>query len=166
MKKFLFIALATFCCSNLHAGMIMDFYAGGSLGLGRENVFVDDQTVSASVWSLGAMAGIDIPLVRAEVEYNYLTTNNNSDFHAVMLNGYFKIPSVLVKPYIGAGIGSIVGGDAEKVPAYQGMLGASLDIPVLPFLVDVEGRVMYANNFNHSADLLHYEGRVKLRYIF
>ena len=50
------------------------------------------------------------------------------------------------------------------------MLGVTLDIPVVPFNIDIEGRVLYASDlFEYTTekyDLLQYEGRVKLRYVF
>jgi hypothetical protein len=50
------------------------------------------------------------------------------------------------------------------------MLGVTLDIPVVPFNIDLEGRVIYASDLfeymNDSYDALQYEGRVKLRYVF
>jgi histidinol-phosphate aminotransferase len=60
--------------------------------------------------------------------------------------------------------------DIDDAVAYQGMLGITFDIPVIPFNVDVEGRVLYASDLFEYAtekhDLLQYEGRVKLRYVF
>jgi hypothetical protein len=50
------------------------------------------------------------------------------------------------------------------------MLGLTVDLPVLPFIFDIEGRIVYANDVfefgNDNADLLHYEGRLKVRYEF
>ena len=97
-----------------------------------------------------------------------------------MANAYFKLPTPVVKPYIGAGIGTTFAStyepttdisiDIDDTIAYQGMLGITLDIPVIPFNVDVEGRVLYASDlFEYTTekyDLLQYEGRVKLRYVF
>ena len=50
------------------------------------------------------------------------------------------------------------------------MLGVTFDIPVLPLKIDAEGRALYAHNLysieNENPDLLQYELRLKLRYIF
>ena len=86
----------------------------------------------------------------------------------------------MVKPYIGAGIGTTFSSeftpvahttiDIDDTIVYQGMLGVTLDIPVVPFNIDVEGRVIYASDLiecmNDTADVLQYEGRVQLRYVF
>ena len=96
------------------------------------------------------------------------------------VNGYFKLPTPVVKPYIGAGIGTTFSSeftpvahttiDIDDTIVYQGMLGVTLDIPVVPFNIDLEGRVIYASDLfeymNDSYDALQYEGRVKLRYVF
>ena len=82
----------------------------------------------------------------------------------------------MVKPYLGVGVGNVFSGkdndfvDIDSVIAYQGMLGVTFDIPVLPIDVDVEGRVLYAADIYDIAgikpDFLQYEGRLKLRYVF
>lgn len=166
-------------CGAANANLLFDVYAGGTYGVGGYTLFMDGEHESASAMSYGAVVGMDIPLFRFELEYNYMDADEfrmNSGF----INAYFKVPTPVVKPYIGAGIGSTF--DSEYKPAamtpitiedtmaYQGMLGLTLDIPVLPVDIDVEGRVLYAPDIFKTAgiepDLLQYEGRVKLRYIF
>jgi histidinol-phosphate aminotransferase len=60
--------------------------------------------------------------------------------------------------------------DIDDAVAYQGMLGLTFDMPVMPFNIDLEGRVLYAPDMFEIAELkpdfLQYEGRVKLRYVF
>ncbi len=168
------IALST----SANAGAIADFYAGAMLGAGGNTIFADHNNKSDSSMLAGAMIGVDIPLFRIEGEYNYLTS---ADIHAntAMLNAYFKMPSTLIMPYIGAGFGVLFGGeheidnhtiDMDSVAAYQGMAGVTLDIPLLPVKFDVEGRVLYAPNvyeeLNEKPDLMEYNLRLKARYIF
>ena len=86
------------------------------------------------------------------------------------------MPSTVIKPYLGIGLGTVFNGDVDDTfnirneAAYQGRLGLTFDIPVIPFNVDVEGRVLYAPDVFKTADakpdLLHYDLRLKLRYVF
>ena len=50
------------------------------------------------------------------------------------------------------------------------MAGITLDLPVAPIKFDIEGRILYANNLYEIADklvdIMHYDARLKLRYIF
>lgn len=158
-----------------NANMLFDIYAGGTYGFGGYTMYTNDHDISKSTQSYGAVLGMDIPLFRVELEYNYLDAdalNINTGF----VNAYFKIPTPIVKPYIGVGIGSTFDSkyepthgtktDIDDVMAYQGMLGITLNLPVIPFNIDVEGRVMYAPDIMTDIDLLQYEGRAKLRYVF
>lgn len=158
-----------------NANMLFDIYAGGTYGLGGYTMYTGDHDISKSAQSYGAILGMDIPMFRIELEYNYMDTdalNINTGF----VNAYFKIPTPIVKPYIGAGIGSTfdskyeptkgIKTDIDDVMAYQGMLGITLDLPAIPFNIDVEGRVMYVPDIMTDVDLLQYEGRAKLRYVF
>ena len=94
-----------------------------------------------------------------------------------MFNAYFKIPLVIVKPYIGAGFGMMFEGRDTKRDikfdtslAYQAMLGLTLDVPKLPFKFDIEGRTLYVPDIytlnGSTPDALRYEARVKIRYLF
>jgi hypothetical protein len=164
--------------TSANAGAIADFYVGGMLGAGGHTLFADHNNKSDSSLVLGAIAGVDIPLFRIEGEYNYLTS---SDIHAntAMVNAYFKMPSTLIMPYIGAGFGVLFSGeheidnktiDMDTVAAYQGMMGVTVDVPLLPVKFDVEGRVLYAANVYEvesvKPDLLEYNVRLKARFIF
>lgn len=167
------------CTGAANANLLFDIYAGATYGIGGNTLFIDDEHISKSSQSYGAVFGMDIPLFRIELEYNYL----DSDYMSInlgMVNGYFKIPTPVVKPYIGAGIGTtfdskyeprnLASVDIKDTLAYQGMLGITLNLPVIPFNIDVEGRVLYAPDMfemvDAEPDLLQYEGRVKLRYVF
>ena len=105
--------------------------------------------------------------------------------NAAMLNLYAKMPSTVILPYIGAGIGMTFGGKQEftengvkteynldSTAAYQAMLGATIDILKLPLKFDIEGRVLYAPDIykieatNTKPDMLQYGVRAKVRYIF
>ena len=161
-----------------NANLLFDIYAGGTYGIGGYTLLADKNT-SHSAQSYGAILGIDIPMFRIELEYDYVNTDDIK-LNLGMVNAYFKLPTPVVKPYIGAGIGTTFASTYEPITdisididdtiAYQGMLGITLDIPVIPFNIDVEGRVLYASDLFEYAtekhDLLQYEGRVKLRYVF
>ena len=165
--------------ATANANLLFDIYAGGTYGTGGYTLFADDDHISKSSQSYGAVLGIDIPLFRLEAEYNHI----NADYMALnigMVNGYFKLPTPVVKPYIGVGVGTTFESKYEpndtssisidNTTAYQGMLGITLNIPVIPFNIDVEGRTLYIPNAMELAtiktDVLQYEARVKLRYVF
>lgn len=160
--------------ANANAGVVMDMYAGATVGAGGLTVMTDGSDTSDSVNSYGAMFGIDIPVLRAEVEYNHLS-NSDLKMDLAMVNGYLKMPSTVIKPYIGVGIGSAFNGkisglDISSNPAYQGMVGVTFDIPAMPIKIDAEGRVLYVPDFvefySIKSDLLNYDFRIKLRYVF
>ena len=158
-----------------NAGALFDVYAGAMVGVGGATVFANDTDVSKSAQSYGAVLGIDIPVFRFELEYDYLTADS-INMHIGMINEYEKMPFPVAKPYIGVGIGNIFSGtdddfiDIDSVAAYQAMLGVTFDIPVLPIDVDIEGRALYAADIYEYAglkpDFLQYEARLKLRYVF
>jgi hypothetical protein len=172
------------CATVANAGVVADFYVGGMVGAGGQTLFTKDEHTSSASKLLGAIAGVDIPVFRIEAEYNYIDSsdlNTNSG----MLNAYFKVPSTLIQPYIGGGIGMVFSGDQtvstdglktkfdiDSTAAYQAMLGATIDILAVPLKFDVEGRVLYAPDIykieetNITPDLMEYNVRVKMRYIF
>ena len=161
--------------ANANAGVVMDMYAGATIGAGGLTVMSDGSNFSDSASSFGAMFGIDIPVLRAEVEYNHLS-NSDLKMDLAMVNGYLKMPSTVIKPYIGVGVGSVFNGkientvDISSAPAYQGMVGVTFDIPAAPIKIDAEGRVLYVPDFiefySIESDLLNYDFRIKLRYVF
>lgn len=169
--------LATMGAAN--ANLLFDIYGGATYGIGGYTVFADDDHISHSSQSYGAVLGIDIPMFRLEAEYNALDTDD-ATMNLGFVNGYFKIPTPVVKPYIGAGIGYTFSSkyepahaphyDIDDTIAYQGMLGLTFKIPVLPFDIDAEGRVLYVPDMfsigDITPDLLQYDARIKLRYIF
>ena len=175
---FLTTAAIMLTAGAANANLLFDVYAGGTFGIGGYTLFAD-KNESFSSTTYGAVLGMDIPMFRIELEYNYLDTDAiklNTGF----VNGYFKLPTPVVKPYIGAGLGMNFSSKYESVNSgkidikddlvYQGMLGITFDLPVIPFNIDIEGRVLYADSiFEYNTkdiDLLQYEGRVKLRYVF
>ena len=177
-------ATLMFGAANANAGIAFDLYAGATAGFGGHKFTVDDYSKRESAKSYGMVAGIDIPFVRLEGEYNYMT-GEKVDVQILALNAYVKMPGlIIVTPYVGGGIGGVLKVDTVKslIPAdyelsgkaiYQGMLGATFDIPTLPIKVDVEGRLVYAPKLidiaapvNETAKTIHYDARVKLRYIF
>ena len=172
IKSFGILTAATIMLSAgaANANILFDIYAGATYGIGGYTLFADDNDISKSSQSYGAVLGMDIPMFRVELEYNYLDSDALTASLG-LVNAYFKLPLPVIKPYIGAGIGytfdtkysSI---ETEDTMAYQGMLGATLNLPVLPFNVDVEGRVLYAPDIMPDIDLLQYEGRIKARYVF
>jgi len=174
------------CASVANATTLTDFYIGGMVGVGGQTVFNDKEHISSTSTILGAIAGMDIPVFRIEGEYNYINAQD-FDTNSVMVNAYLKVPSTVILPYIGVGIGTVFGGknivtdsstllqtryDIKSTAAYQGMIGATVDVFAIPFKIDVEGRVLYAPDIyketatNIMPDLLEYNARVKLRYIF
>lgn len=162
-----------------NAGLLVDFYAGGTYGVGGQTLFMEDDHESMSAQSYGAFFGMDLPLVRIEGEYNY-TNSDDMHLNLALVNAYLKLPTPVITPYIGAGVGTTFYSqyhltnhtniDIEDAIAYQGMLGVTFDLPLMPITIDVEGRVLYANDiFEYNVkdnDLLHYEGRLKIRYEF
>lgn len=166
---------------NANANALFDIYAGGTYGYGGYSLFMDDDEKSnSSLQSYGAVLGMDIPFVRLELEYNYVDADEMT-LNLGLVNAYFKLPVPVVKPYIGAGIGMTF--DSRYKPenmaridieddtiAYQGMLGVTLDLPVVPFNIDIEGRVLVVPELykigNENIDLFQYEGRAKLRFVF
>jgi opacity protein-like surface antigen len=175
---FLTTAAIMLTAGAANANLLFDVYAGGTFGIGGYTLFAD-KNESFSSTTYGAVLGMDIPMFRIELEYNYLDSDD-ATLNMGFVNGYFKLPTPVVKPYIGAGIGTTFSSeftpvahttiDIDDTMVYQGMLGVTLEIPVVPFNIDVEGRVIYASDLieymNDTADVLQYEGRVKLRYVF
>ena len=157
-----------------NAGTITDFYAGATMGAGAATVFAGGNNSTDTAMSYGVMAGLDIPLIRVEAEYNYLH-DADANMNIGMVNAYFKMPSTVIMPYLGIGLGSMFSGSSGDVnldatAAYQGMLGLTFDLPALPIKIDVEGRALYIPNVfaagNVRPDILHYDARIKLRYVF
>jgi opacity protein-like surface antigen len=130
--------------------------------------------------SFGGMIGIDIPVFRFEAEYNYMIGKNMS-LSVGMVNGYIKwLPTPIVKPYVGFGIGKVLGGkirgDIDRAPdasiPFQGMIGLQIEIPATSLSVDVEGRAMYIESVynmpivGRDIGALQADLRVKIRYVF
>lgn len=160
---------------NANANLLFDIYAGATAGAGAATLFADHHDTTDNAQAYGAVLGIDIPLFRFEAEYNYLN-EKDLNLHAGMINAYVKMPMLVVNPYLGLGAGMIFGGNAahgidiETTAAYQGMLGLTFNVPVLPIKVDAEARALYAADVfktpDVKPDVLHYDMRLKLRYIF
>lgn len=172
LLSFLLASFAT----NVNAGMLTDIYAGAFLGSGARSVFKNmDITTDPSI-VYGAVFGLDVPILRVELEYNRMHSDNLK-FDLGMINGYAKMPSTLVKPYFGIGLGATIDGKFESIdkslsgkPAYQAMFGATFDFPVLPVKFDIELHGLYIPKFNDflgvKYDSLSYDIRLKARYIF
>ena len=163
--------------ANANAGMLFDIYAGGTAGFGGMAMYQEDHNRDWSSQSYGVIAGVDLPVVRFEAEYDYLKSDR-IDMQTIMGNAYVKLPGIaVVNPYIGVGVGAMIDAKVSHYPvdfdttiAYQGMLGATLNIPAVPFKVDVEGRVLYMpevyDKHDIEIDAMQYDARVKLRYVF
>jgi len=158
------------------ANPVWDLYAGALIGVGAQTVFNDGHDKTETAQSFGGVFGIDLPAFRIEAEYDYIK-QSNSHANIAMANAYFKMPSTVVKPYLGLGAGVMFNGsdddhdvDLDTSAAYQGMLGVTLDVPALPFKFDIEGRALYIPDIakvdDNKPDLLHYDARIKIRYIF
>jgi len=182
MKKVLYLsAVAMLAMSAANAGLV-DIYVGAT-GSAGESLTIMPEGFGASKMqsdanSFGAVIGADIPLVRVEAEYNYMTAKDIS-LSALMINGYLKAPFPLVKPYVGLGAGSTLGGkvrddDAKTSSAFQGMAGVQVEIPATSIFLDIEGRVFYATKISELSlvvedkdiGFLQYDVRMKLRYAF
>ncbi|MCL2758567.1 MAG: hypothetical protein FWE64_04630 [Alphaproteobacteria bacterium] len=171
MRKFLCLvpcALCLYVFAPAHAGISIDFYGGAMMGAGPMWVVGD----ANGGQSFGAVIGADMPIVRGEIEYNFIR-KSDTNAHIGMLNGYIKAPIPVVKPYIGVGIGQVFGGDSDIVnvrsaPAYQGMVGMQIDVPGAPLFLDLETRLLSAPRFAHGGhNLAHWDIlRLKLRYQF
>jgi len=159
------------------ANSVWDLYAGATIGAGAETIFADDEKETNAAQSFGAMFGIDLPAFRFEAEYNYLGEKRDLHAHLALVNAYFKMPSTVIKPYLGLGAGVMFAGENENLDinfdttaAYQGMLGVTFDPAALPFKFDIEARAIYMPDIYQvddiEPDILHYEARIKIRYIF
>lgn len=176
------VASVLSCIANANAGVMADFYVGGMVGVGGQALFTGNKNETSVSQMFGGVAGMDLPIFRVEGEYNYLTSSDIKT-NAAMVNLYAKMPSTVILPYFGAGIGAVFGGNhtvnadntetkhnINSTAAYQAMLGATVDVLKLPLKFDIEGRVLYAPDIykfeNTAPDLLEYGVRVKMRYIF
>ena len=161
-----------------HANLLFDTYAGATYGIGGHTIFTDNTHISASSNTYGAVFGIDIPLFRLEMEYNRLDTDTLKS-NLAMANGYFKFPTPIAKPYLGVGFGIAFNNKYDTTQphiktkdklAYQAMIGITLNMPVIPFNIDIEGRILYSPDMltisDTDSNLLQYDGRIRLRYTF
>ena len=159
------------------ADSIWDLYVGATIGAGAETIFADNHEETNAAQSFGAMFGVDLPAFRIEAEYNYLSEKRDLHAHVGLLNAYFKMPSTVIKPYLGLGVGLMFAGENENIhvdfdttAAYQGMLGVTFDPAALPFKFDIEARTIYMPDIykveDIEPDVMHYEARIKIRYIF
>ena len=163
------------------AGVMADLYVGGMVGAGGQTLFTRDDNKTDSAMLFGANIGIDIPLFRLEAEYNRLHSAD-LDTNTGMVNAMFKVPSTIIQPYFGVGAGLVFDGkhkpadnveyNIDSTAAYQAMLGATIDVLALPIKFDIEGHALYAPNIykiegaNVTPDMLQYNVRLKMRYIF
>lgn len=165
MKLKYTVLFAILFATNANANILADLYLGGTIGVARQNIFIDGHTVSGNAQSYGAVLGLDIPLFRFEAEYNYINADEN--LNVGMLNAYVKLPGASLVPYFGGGVGTVFSGTYnESNIAYSGMIGITIDTEIMPFKFDIEGRALYSNDLFDNADLLHYEIRAKARYVF
>ncbi len=167
--------------SATNAGVMADLYVGGMVGAGGQTLFTSHDNTTDSAMLFGANLGIDIPLFRLEAEYNRLHSADLKT-NTGMINAMFKVPSTVIQPYFGVGAGLVFDGkhkiadnieyDIKSTAAYQAMLGATIDVLALPIKFDIEGHAMYAPNIykieavNVTPDMLQYNVRLKMRYIF
>lgn len=167
--------------ATANAGVMADLYVGGMVGAGGQTLFTRDDNKTDSAMLFGASMGIDIPLFRLEAEYNRLHSAD-LDTNTGMVNAMFKVPSTIIQPYFGIGAGLVFDGkhkpadnveyNLDSTAAYQAMLGATIDVLALPIKFDIEGHALYAPNIykidatNTTPDMLQYNVRLKMRYIF
>jgi opacity protein-like surface antigen len=166
MKKIYALLIMLCAATPASAGIVIDFYAGLTGGMGGTWANSDN----GAGQSYGAVLGVDIPLIRAEAEYNFLN-RQDMNVHVGMLNGYIKMPMPTIKPYLGGGVGQVFGGKLHSVSlnsatAYQIMLGVQIDVPTTPLVFDAETRVLFAQDILPGVELTHWDARLKLRYMF
>ena len=178
MKKILAVSVLAALVSQPGAAVI-DFYVGGTASVGNSiSIRPEMSNLEESARSFGAVAGIDIPFLRLEAEYNYITAQD-IHLHAAMGNLYFKLlPLPIITPYIAGGVGQVFSGTADGMSvgnsmAYQAMLGITVDVPIMSMAMDIEGRVFYADNIftlpspiDRGVGFLQYDVRAKLKYVF
>ena len=136
-KSILVAAVLMFSGANANAGLVYDIYAGGTAGFGGMSLITDDHSHDHSAQSYGAIFGIDLPVVRFEAEYDFLTSER-LDMQTLMGNAYVKLPGlVVVNPYIGVGVGVMFDTsnnhydiNFDSSMAYHGMLGYIVKITV------------------------------------
>lgn len=173
--------LSPIVITSVHASPFIDVYAGATIGMGGTCTIVDDHTHNASAQSFGAVFGGDIPGLRFEAEYNHLRDNDMS-LDMAFFNAYAKVPSTIIRPYFGLGLGASFDGDLDSnsdakfdsTIAYQAMTGLTFDITILSLRIDIEGRALYipdvykfaSGGHEYKPDAFHYEARLKLRYLF
>jgi hypothetical protein len=162
MKRILIPAAAALAllASPAHA-VILDPYVSAGLGFGTQRSDGENHRKTA----LNAELGLDIPFVRAGIEYSLLDrVGDGPSVQSVMVNGYFKfLPLPIVKPYIGLGYGRLL---SQSKNAYQGILGIGFTVIPSKLYLDAEGRVLFSNGAIDGGNLWHYDGRMKLRYHF
>lgn len=178
-SKSIFAAAALMLAgANANADLIADWYAGATAGFGGSTIYSSNNDKSWGAQSYGAIIGVDLPVVRFEGEYDFLHADG-FDMNVAMGNAYVKLPGLaVVNPYIGVGVGFLMNAktniyttkDIEPNVAYQGMLGATLNIPALPFKIDLEGRALLVSKIYKVEDTefhaIQYDARIKLRYVF
>ena len=103
-----------FSGTNANAGALFDLYAGATIGAGAATMFLEEKDETHSAQSYGAIVGLDIPVLRFELEYDYLN-QDSANLHLGLINAYVKMPTPVVQPYLGVGIGNIFGGKIGEI---------------------------------------------------
>ncbi len=140
------------------------FYVGGSFGGSNAKADgVDFDSGEGSAFSIYAGFGIPLPLIpiRAEVEYFNLKSTEDTigdiKTSGAAANAYIGLPLLpILKPYVGFGLGYMKqdidglseSSDWKVVPQY--MIGADLDLPLIPVAGGVEYRYI-STDFENSA---------------
>ncbi len=175
------------CAIGIYAtpskALIFDPYVGGGIGIGQTSLFdigdgFDSELNSTMTYS--GFIGAEILIFRAELEYDYIKSSM-TELQTVMANAYISMPTPVIKPYFGLGLGVITDGkvgenlnynvDTNK-SLYQIMAGLAFDLPAVPFVFDVEARIKGSNNMYYSSltndypNLYQMELRGKVRYMF
>jgi hypothetical protein len=177
LKKLITPALFSMLCIGGANASLVDMYVGATGGIGSQRYIVDGVmspigNFNKSATSYGALIGLDVPVVRVEAEYNKLDTKALKT-NLAMANVIFKLlPTPVVTPYLGIGAGMQFNGSMETVDsdnnwAAQGMLGLTFSIPATSMKIDAEARAVYMPDvFEDCLNIIHYEGRIKIRYQF
>ncbi len=153
MKKSL---LALMCAAGVLGATSANAGFYGSVGLGNSmGVDFEGGAESNGGFSNLIAVGYKVPLLPIKVElenFHYdggsvdTLAGSSTIVNGTMINAYAALPTPIVSPYIGIGVGQgdmtvDYVGTSGRTGAIQGMVGLELDIPLIPVNFAVEYRV-------------------------
>ncbi|MDR0449555.1 MAG: porin family protein [Rickettsiales bacterium] len=179
MKKlsaFMLAAAISVPFASASAGVV-DPYAG--ISVAGANAYFSGGLDNSPYTALGVQAGIKVPFVRGELEYNRMFHKDLS-MGLGAVNLYLEpFPFIpVVSPYVGIGFGRVFdakvdGVTLNSVGLFQSMLGLGVSIPKFPVRFDAELRGIFAGDMNPKTDTFDktavmgaFELRLKASYVF